>query len=102
MKSDIDYKKVRSFNDLLDAKYGKLGESDRDLWEQEYEAFKIGVIIHEMRKKMNLTQQQLADKCGTTKSYISRIENDASDIRLSTLMRIIRQGLGANLHMYIE
>ena len=102
MKADIDYKKIRSFNDLLDTEYGKQGESDRDLWEQEYEAFKIGVIIHEMRKKMNLTQQQLADKCGTTKSYISRIENDASDIRLSTLMRIIRQGLGANLHMYIE
>ncbi len=72
------------------------------MWEQEYEAFKIGVIIHELRKKKNLTQQQLADKCGTTKSYISRIENDASDIRLSTLMRIIRLGLGANLHMYIE
>ena len=102
MKAEIDYKKIHSFNDLLDVKYGKQGESDRDLWEQDYEAFKIGVIIHEMRKKMNLTQQQLADKCGTTKSYISRIENDASDIRLSTLMRIIRQGLGANLHMYIE
>ena len=102
MKDNIDYNKIHSFNDLLDAKYGKRGEPDRDLWEQEYEAFKIGVIIHEMRKKMNMTQQQLADKCGTTKSYISRIENDASDIRLSTLMRIIRQGLGANLHMYIE
>ena len=102
MKDNIDYNKIHSFNDLLDVKYGKRGEPDRDLWEQEYEAFKIGVIIHEMRKKMNMTQQQLADKCGTTKSYISRIENDASDIRLSTLMRIIRQGLGANLHLYIE
>ncbi|MBE9519013.1 MAG: helix-turn-helix transcriptional regulator, partial [Bacteroidetes bacterium] len=84
------------------AKYGKLGAHDRDLWEQEFEAFKIGVIIHEMRKRRNLTQQQLADKCGTTKSYISRIENDASDIRLSTLMRIIRLGLDANLHLHIE
>jgi DNA-binding XRE family transcriptional regulator len=102
MKENIDFKKIRSFDELLDAKYGKPGEPDRDLWEREYEAFKIGVIIHEMRKKMNLTQQQLADKCGTTKSYISRIENDASDIRLSTLMRIIRQGLGATLRMYID
>ena len=102
MKREIDYKKIHSFDDLLDAKYGTRGEPDRNLWEKEYEAFKIGVIIHEMRKRKNLTQQQLADKCGTTKSYISRIENDASDIRLSTLMRIIRLGLGANLHMYIE
>ena len=102
MKKEIDYKKINSFNELLDAKYGKQGMPDRDVWEQEYEAFKIGVIIHEMRKKKNLTQQQLADKCGTTKSYISRIENDASDIRLSTLMRIIRVGLDANLHLHIE
>ena len=102
MKNEIDYKKIHSFNELLDAKYGKQGIPDRDAWEQEYEAFKIGVIIHELRKKRNLTQQQLADKCGTTKSYISRIENDASDIRLSTLMRIIRLGLGANLHLRIE
>jgi len=102
MKKEIDYNKIHSFNELLAAKYGKQGTHDRDLWEQEFEAFKIGVIIHEMRKRRNLTQQQLADKCGTTKSYISRIENDASDIRLSTLMRIIRLGLDANLHLHIE
>ena len=102
MKKEIDYNKIHSFNELLEFKYGKQGTHDRDLWEQEFEAFKIGVIIHEMRKRRNLTQQQLADKCGTTKSYISRIENDASDIRLSTLMRIIRLGLDANLHLHIE
>lgn len=102
MKKRIDHDKIQSFDELLDIKYGKLGKQQRDVWEQEYEAFKIGVIIHELRKKQNLTQQQLADKCGTTKSYISRIENDASDIRLSTLMRIIRLGLGANLHLRIE
>ena len=102
MKKEINYNKIHSFNELLDSKYGKQGTHDRDLWEQEFEAFKIGVIIHEMRKRRNLTQQQLADKCGTTKSYISRIENDASDIRLSTLMRIIRLGLDANLHLHIE
>jgi transcriptional regulator with XRE-family HTH domain len=44
-----------------------------------------------------MTQEQLAEKCGTTKNYISRIENDASDIRLSTLMRIIRDGFGQHL-----
>jgi DNA-binding XRE family transcriptional regulator len=102
MKKEIDYNKIHSFSELLDTKYGKQGAKERDVWEQEYEAFKIGVIILEMRKRKKLTQQQLADKCGTTKSYISRIENDASDIRLSTLMRIIRLGLDANLHMYID
>ena len=102
MKREIDYNKIRTFDELVDKKYGKKGRAERDNWEQEYEAFKLGVIIHGLRKKRNLTQQQLADKCGTTKSYISRIENDASDIRLSTLMRIIHKGLGAKLHLYVE
>ena len=102
MKKEIDYRSISSLGDLLDAKYGKKGQPDRDEWEQEYEAFKLGVIIYELRKKRKLTQQQLAEKCGTTKSYISRIENDASDIRLSTLMRIIQQGLGARLQLLIE
>jgi transcriptional regulator with XRE-family HTH domain len=54
-----------------------------------------------MRERKNLTQEQLATKCGTTKSYISRIENDASDIRLSTLMRIVRDGLDGHLSLSV-
>jgi HTH-type transcriptional regulator/antitoxin HipB len=56
----------------------------------------------EMRKKQKMTQEQLAKKCGTTKTYISRIENDASDIRLSTLMRIIQEGLGGHLRLTVD
>ncbi|MDR1974609.1 MAG: helix-turn-helix domain-containing protein, partial [Bacteroidales bacterium] len=48
-------------------------------------------------KKQNLTQEDLALRIGTTKNYISRIENDASDIRLTTFMRIIYEGLGGHL-----
>jgi transcriptional regulator with XRE-family HTH domain len=54
-----------------------------------------------MREKQNLTQEQLAEKCGTTKSYTSRIENNASDIRLSTLMRIVQDGLGGHLKLLV-
>ena len=92
---------LTSFTDHLDERYGKNGTETREAYEQEFEAFKLGVIIQEMREKQNLTQTQLAEKCGTTKSYISRIENNASDIRLSTLMRIIRQGLGGHLHLTV-
>ncbi len=88
---------LTSFTDHLDKRYGKSGTETRETYEQEFEAFKLGVLIQEMREQQNMTQTQLAEKCGTTKSYISRIENNASDIRLSTLMRIIRQGLGASL-----
>ena len=92
-------KNLTSFIDHHDKRYGKEGTETREVYEQEFEAFKLGVLIQEMREKQNLTQTQLAEKCGTTKSYISRIENDASDIRLSTLMRIVQQGLGGHLRV---
>jgi DNA-binding XRE family transcriptional regulator len=91
-----------SWDDHLDKKYGKLGTPTRDKYEEGFENFKIGVLIQEARKQQNLTQEELALKCGTTKNYISRIENNASDIRLSTLMRIIREGLGGHLKLSLE
>jgi DNA-binding XRE family transcriptional regulator len=91
-----------SWDDHLDKKYGNAGTPARDKYEEEFENFKIGVLIQEARKKQNLTQEDLAVKCGTTKNYISRIENNASDIRLSTLMRIIREGLGGHLKLSLE
>lgn len=95
-------KNLTSWDDHLDKKYGKIGTSAREKYEEEFEAFKIGVLIQEARKKQHLTQEQLAKKVGTTKNYISRIENNASDIRLSTLMRIIREGLGGHLKLSLD
>ncbi len=94
--------KIITFDDHLDREYGKIGTPSRDKYDQEFEAFKLGVILQEMRKNQKMTQEQLAKKCGTTKTYISRIENDASDIRLSTLMRIIQEGLGGHLKLTVE
>jgi HTH-type transcriptional regulator / antitoxin HipB len=93
---------LTSWNDHLDKKYGKIGTTSRDKYEQEFEAFKLGVLLQEARKKQRMTQEELALKAGTTKNYISRIENDASDIRLSTLMRIINEGLGGHLKLTLE
>ena len=95
-------KNLTSFEEHLDKQYGKRGTVKREKYEEGFEAFKLGVMIQELRKEQGLTQEQLADKCGTTKTYISRIENDASDIRLSTLMRIIREGLGGHLRLRVE
>jgi HTH-type transcriptional regulator/antitoxin HipB len=94
--------KTTSFTDHLDKQYGKRGSAARERYEEEFEAFKLGVMIQELRKEQGLTQEQLAEKCGTTKNYISRIENNASDIRLSTLMRIIREGFGMRLHLSVD
>ena len=95
-------KRITSFDDHLDEQYGKKGTESRDKFQEEFETFKIGVLIQEARKKQHLTQEQLAKKVGTTKNYISRIENNASDIRLSTLMRIIREGLGGSLKLSLD
>lgn len=94
-------KNMISFSEHLDQQYGLAGTATRDAYEAEFETFKLGVMIQELRKEQGLTQQQLAEKCGTTKTYISRIENDASDIRLSTLMRIIHDGLGKHLKLSV-
>jgi transcriptional regulator with XRE-family HTH domain len=86
----------------LDSQYGKRGTESREHYEQEFETFKLGVMLQDLRKEQGLTQEKLAEKCGTTKNYISRIENDASDIRLSTLMRIIQNGLGGHLKLSVN
>lgn len=91
-------RQVTTLDEILDKKYGKKGNPKRKVWEQRFETFRLGVMLEEARKKRNLTQEELAEKCGTNKAYISRIENDASDIRLSTLMKII-QGLGGQLKL---
>lgn len=95
-------KKLSTFDELLNKKYGKRDNKKREEWEQEFEAFKLGVVIEEARKKLKMTQTELAHKAGTNKSYISRIENDASDIRLSTLRRIINKGLGGKLTFSVK
>ena len=101
MKKKVN-KNLTPFADHLDKQYGKRGTEERERFEEGFEAFKLGAMLLELRKEKGLTQEQLAVKCGTTKTYISRIENDASDIRLSTLMRIIRQGFGRHLKMSVE
>ncbi|MCC6690791.1 MAG: helix-turn-helix transcriptional regulator [Bacteroidia bacterium] len=91
-----------TLDQLLDKKYGKKGHPKREEWEQQFEAFRLGVLLEEARTKLGMTQEELAEKCGTNKSYISRIENNSSDIRLSTLMKIIRQGLGGHLKLTLQ
>jgi len=82
--------------------YGVRGTAKRDQLEAGYESFKIGVLIHEARLEKGLTQQELADKVGTTKSYISRIENNVKEVRLSTLQKIVGLGLGGQLELSIK
>lgn len=95
-------KNITTLDEILDNKYGKRGVEKREKWEQEFESFQLGVLLEEARHKLGMTQEELAIKCGTNKSYISRIENNSSDIRLSTLMKIIQTGLGGHLKLSLQ
>ena len=93
---------IVNWDDHLNKKYGKRGTPTREKYEEDFETFRLGAILQEERKKQKLTQEELALRVGTTKNYISRIENNASNIRLTTLMRLAREGLGINLRFNIS
>ncbi len=94
-------KDITSFDEHLDQRYGKLGFRKRTEFEIRAKAFAIGEILREARKEAHMTQEELAKKTGTRKSFISRIENGHSDIQLSTLYRIVELGLGKQVHLTI-
>jgi HTH-type transcriptional regulator / antitoxin HipB len=93
---------LTSLSELIEKEYGKRGTPKREAFEKGFQEFKLGVMIQEARKKKGLTQQELADKCGTNKAYISRVENDIKDVRLSTLRKIVETGLGGELELAIK
>jgi ribosome-binding protein aMBF1 (putative translation factor) len=93
---------TKTLSEFKDEHYGKKGTEKRDELEKGYDQFKIGVLIHEARLEKGLTQEQLAVKCGTTKSYISRIENNVKEVRFSTLQKIVELGLGGQLQLSIK
>ena len=91
-----------TLDQFKDKHYGKHGTAKRDRLEAGYEAFKIGALIHEARLQKGMTQEDLANKCGTTKSYISKIENNIKEVRISTLQKIVELGLGGRLQLSIH
>lgn len=94
-------KNIKNFDELLDVKYGKIGTDKRDKFEKKAQYFVISELLKEARHEANMTQEQLAEKVGTKKSYISRLENGKCDIQLSTLYRIFESGLGKRVNLTI-
>ena len=89
-----------SLDELLNVEFGNVGTETRDEFDRETEAFCLAQILKEERKRAGLTQEELADKIGTKKTYISRLENGKADIQLSTLFRIF-EGLGKRVSLTI-
>jgi ribosome-binding protein aMBF1 (putative translation factor) len=82
--------------------YGAKGTAKRNELEAGYQNFKIGALIQEARLCKGLTQEELAAKVGTTKSYISKLENNVKEIRLSNLQKIVELGFGGQLELSIK
>lgn len=95
-------KNVTDFEDLLIDKYGEKGTEKRDQYDPKHLAFRLGTMLKQARKDANLTQEELAKKTGTKKSYISRIERGLSDIQVSTYYKLIERGLGKELNITIS
>ena len=95
-------KNIKILAEFKNEHYGKVGTNKRDKLDKGFEAFKLGALIQEARLEQGLTQEQLANKCGTNKTYISRVENNIKDVRISTLQKIIELGFGGQLQLSIK
>lgn len=95
-------KDATTFDELLDIKYGVLGTNNRDNFELKAKSFVVGEMIKEARKEAHMTQDDLAKRTGTKKSYISRLENGKIDIQISTLFKIFEEGLGKRLGLTVQ
>ena len=92
----------RTVNEHFDRKYGVPGSKIRNEFEQKTEAFMVAELVKDSRKKAHMTQEQLAKKLNVNRAYISKIERASSDVRISTLRRIIETGLGGKLHINVD
>jgi DNA-binding XRE family transcriptional regulator len=92
-----DYSGIKTFDELIEKEHGKIGTDSRNEYEERAQMFIVSEMLKEARKEANMTQQQLAEKAGTKKSYISKIENAKGNIQLATLIRIFEKGLNRKI-----
>ncbi|RNC79874.1 MAG: XRE family transcriptional regulator [Balneola sp.] len=98
----MNTKNPKTINEHFDRKYGKVGTPGRTDFEQKAEAWFIAELIRGKRKEANMTQQQLAEKLNVKRSYISKLERAVGDVRVSTLRKVVEEGLGGTLHIQVE
>lgn len=94
--------KTRTINEHLAKKYGEPDSQSRQAFTEKAQAYMIAEMLKSARKEADLTQQQLADKLKVKRTYISKMERAISDMRLSTLRKVVEEGLGGKLKINIE
>ncbi len=93
---------IQTLDQIKDKYYGAIGTPERDRLENELEALRIGFQIKSARERLNLTQEQLAERVDKKRTYISKVENDGENITLRTLFDIVERGLGGRLKISFE
>lgn len=93
---------IKTLDQFIEDQYGKKGTVKRDKFERGYEEFKLGYLLQQARLEKGMTQEELAERAGTTKSYISKIENNVKEVRISTLQKIVSIGLGGQVQLSIK
>ena len=93
---------TKSWKNIKDDVYGKKGTKRRDDLEREFESLKIGLLLKKAREEKKLTQEQLAQIVDKKRTYISRVENDGSNLTLKTLYEIVEKGLGGKVNISID
>lgn len=93
---------TKSWKEIKDTVYGKKGTSRRDELDRDFESFKIGLLLRNAREEKKITQEQLGELINKKRTYISRVENNGSNLTLKTLYDIVEKGLGGKVHISIE
>jgi len=95
-------KNLQTWDEIKDEVYGEKGTVRRDELERDFESFMIGMLLRAAREKKQLTQQQLADMVDKKRTFISRLENNGSNVTLKTLYEIVEKGLGGKVRITID
>ncbi len=93
---------ISTWTEIKDKVYGEKGTQRRDNLEREAESFRIGLLLKKAREAQNMTQEELGQRVDKKRTYISRVENNGSNITLSTLFDIVEKGLGGKVNISIE
>ena len=93
---------TKSWKEIKDTVYGKKGTKRRDELERDFESFKIGMLLRNAREEKRLTQEQLGELIDKKRTYISRVENNGSNLTLKTLFDIVEKGLGGKVEITIS
>ncbi len=102
MKTENENKNIRTWSEIKDKVYGEKGTERRDNLERDAESFRIGLLLKKARESRHMTQEELGQIIDKKRTYISRVENNGSNITLSTLYEIVEKGLGGKVNISIE